>query len=244
VKNLSFDQAYWQEATKRPDWYIEYVRLLTRARRELSKEPERLSELNKSIRSFFEEALADDRIMLAKSGPNQDIERQPINTIVIHHTSAKPGYSLAYMNAVHLLNIYASYYANPIYQDKNALKGTAIWSNHVKDNKQIFWAYHWLMRMDGTFERLLDDSQIGWHAGNWEINKRSIGICLDNNYDNQDPDDEVLKKLVAHIKKHYPQVEAGNIIGHKEAREGTTCPGTNFLDIWKSKLIYYVEELQ
>ena len=164
--------------------------------------------------------------------------------IVIHHTSSEPGYRLSYMNAVHLLNIYAPHFSHPVAQEDQSLKGQAIWSNHLKNGKQVFWAYHWFMHMDGTFERLLDDGQIGWHAGNWGINKRSIGICLDNDYDKKDPSDKILKKLAEHIRKHYPQIKPEDIIGHKEAREGTTCPGNNFLDIWKTKLINYVVDLQ
>lgn len=241
--NLYFNEAYWQEAIKSPGWYIEYVRLLARVSIELSKEPERLSKLNKSVRSFFEQALLNDEVNLAKNGPDFDKERQQVDMIVIHHTSAQPGYRLDYMNAVHLLNIYVPNFASQLVKDE-ILPKTPIWSGHIKDGRQVFWAYHWLMRMDGTSERLLEDNQLGWHAGNWEINKRSIGICLDNDYDKKDPSDEILKKLAGHIRKHYPQIKPEDIIGHKEAREGTTCPGNNFLDIWKTQLINYIVDLQ
>ena len=91
------------------------------------------------------------------------------------------------------------------------------------------------MRMDGSFERLLNETQIGWHAGNWKINKRSIAICLDNDYEGQDPSDEVLAKLAEHIRREYPDVK--NVIGHCEANQGTVCPGANFLSDWKLKLL-------
>jgi N-acetyl-anhydromuramyl-L-alanine amidase AmpD len=93
------------------------------------------------------------------------------------------------------------------------------------------------MRMDGSFERLLDDDKVGWQAGNWDINKRSVAICLDNDYENQDPSDEILKKLAKFIKKNYPKIQPGKIVGHCEARQGTICPGINFKIIWKSKLL-------
>lgn len=215
-----------------------------RVSEELSREPERLSELNKSIRSFFEQALLKNEVNLAKTGPGLDKERQSISTVVIHRTSAEPGYRLSYMNAVHLLNIYAPHYVGLVTREDRGIKSQAIWSNHFRNSKQIFWAYHWLMRMDGSFERLLDDNQIGWHAGNWDINKRSIGICLDNDYDSKDPDDNLLKRLAQHIRTCYPQIQPDNIIGHREARQGTTCPGTNFLNGWKLKLIDCFKELQ
>jgi N-acetyl-anhydromuramyl-L-alanine amidase AmpD len=146
------------------------------------------------------------------------------------------------MNAVQLLNIYAPYYANPTIQEESKLKGKSIWSGHLLNKKPSFICYHWLMRMDGSFERLLKDEQIGWHAGNWDINKKSVAICLDNDYEERDPGDEVLQKLADFIKKTYPNIKPENIIGHKEARKDTICPGANFLDGWKAKLIGYVEQ--
>lgn len=91
--------------------------------------------------------------------------------------------------------------------------------------------------MDGTAERLLHDSELGWHAGNWEINKRSVAICLDNDYDDQDPSPAVIKSLAVLIKHQYPQVAHSKIIGHCEARQGTTCPGVNFTSTWKTHLL-------
>lgn len=227
---LDFDESEWLEIIRRPDWYLEYVKLAEQAKNNLGKE--RLDELNKQVRHFFEKALLDGKVNLAAEGPDFDAERQRIDTVVIHHTSAKPGYRLSYLNAVHLLNIYAPAFAGPEYLSQ------PIWSGHFQGKRQVFWGYHWLLRMDGAIERLLNDSQIGWHAGNWSINKRSVGICLDNDYENQDPDDEILRQLAAHIRKHYPRTK---VIGHREAREGTICPGYNFIDGWKKNLLSYLK---
>jgi hypothetical protein len=226
-----FDESKWIEIIRRPDWYVEYAQLAERAKKELSED--KLDELNKQARHFFEAALLGDKVRVATEGPDFDAERQRIDTVVIHHTSAKPGYRLSYLNAVHLLNIYAPAFAEPEYL------GHPIWSGHFSGGKQVFWGYHWLMRMDGTFEKLLDDGKIGWHAGNWPINKRSIGICLDNDYEHQDPTDGLLQKLATHIRRNYPRVK---VIGHREARQGTICPGGNFLEGWKPKLLKYLAD--
>jgi len=236
---IKFDEAYWAEVIKRPDWYMEFVPYANKVKGSLGEGSEELEQFNKTVRHFFEEALKNDSVALADHGPNLDAERQPIDTIVIHHTSAKPGYRLSYMEATQLLNIYAPYFMNPTVREERNLKGTAIWSGHFRGGQPSFLAYHWLMRMDGQFVRLLDDHQIGWHAGNWDINKRSIGICLDNDYEQMCPAAEQLRQLAGHIKEHYPNVK--NIIGHREAREGTTCPGTHFLTEWKPLLL---EKLQ
>jgi N-acetyl-anhydromuramyl-L-alanine amidase AmpD len=136
---------------------------------------------------------------------------------------------------VHLLNIYV-----PVYSKANGRP--PVWSGHFYEGQQVFWGYHWLMRMDGSFERLLEDNQIGWHAGNWEVNRRSIAICLDNDYEQRNPRKKVLQDLAVFIKQNYPNIKAENIIGHKEARAGTICPGKNFVNVWKPELLEYLSD--
>lgn len=258
---MNFDENYWSKIIEKPDWYMEFVPFADSAYKKLKDGSPERDHFTKTVRHFFETAFDEGRLALADRGPNLDEERQPVNTVVIHHTSSQPGYSLSFMNMTHLLNIYAKYYYQPRDDREKALRGQPIWSGHFRGGKPSFLAYHWLMRMDpvrgknlkksagsqgasrasnggdGRFERLLDDDQIGWHAGNWDINKRSVAICLDNDYEKQDPADEVLRRLAAHIKKHYPGCK---IIGHREARAGTICPGTNFLSAWKPKLLEYL----
>jgi len=217
--------------------FIPYVNKVYEQLKEGS--PER-SDFNKTVRQFFEKAFEEGRLALASAGPDLDEQRQPIDTIVIHHTSGQPGYSLSFMNMTHLLNIYATYYFDPRDERDKSLRGQPIWSNHSRDGRPNFLSYHWLMRMDGIFERLLDDNQIGWQAGDWGTNTRSIGICLDNDYESQDPSDEILRRLAAHIKSHYP--DAKKVIGHCEVRPGTICPGGNFIGGWKAKLLEYLTD--
>jgi N-acetyl-anhydromuramyl-L-alanine amidase AmpD len=234
---LTFDKKFWEEKIRQPDWYFDYVDFAQKA-----KGSENREDLKEQVRDFFEEALTKNKVALSESGPNLDKERLPIDTVVIHHTSGEPGYALPRMNAVQLLNIYAPYYANPTVIEERNLKGRAVWSGHFLNDKQSFIGYHWLMRMDGSFEKLLDDDKIGWHAGKWDINKRSVAICLDNDYENQDPTDKILQKLAEFIKENYSKVQPNNIIGHCEAREGTICPGSNFKSEWKERLIYQLKK--
>lgn len=236
----TFNRDYWEKAIAKPDWYFDYLKFTKQSKQSLGEESEAWKDLKGKLRDFFERALLDNKVTLAARGPDLDKQRETVDTIVIHHTSDKPGYTLSRMNTVHLLNIYAPYFANPTIEVEEGLKGQAIWSDHLQAGKPVFYAYHWLMRMDGSFERLLKDQQIGWHAGNWDVNKRSIAICLDNDYEQQDPTDEILQKLAKFIINNYPGVEPQNIIGHCEARKDTICPGTNFLDTWKHKLIKYI----
>lgn len=233
-----FDESKWERAITRPDWYIELYPELQAMRGVWESDPDReeVKQQKTAVRGFFESALNDYRVTLGQNGPNWDKERQPIDTVVIHHTSADPGYRLPYMNAVQLLNVYVSYYNNPTAADAS-IKGQPIWSNHTKGGRQVFYLYHWLVRMDGTVERLLEDEQIGWHSGNWDTNCRSVGICLDNDYESQNPSQLVLKSMAELINSHYSQVRQNRVIGHREAGKNTICPGDNFVGGWKQTLL-------
>ncbi len=239
-----FDQEKWNEAIQHPDWYRRLAKQGRRFALLMRGKPDspEAQELKRQLREFFEGALERDEVSLGTSGPDLDKERAPIDTVVIHHTSAEPGYRLSYMNALQMLSIYVPYFLNPTVKSEKGLKNQRLWSNHFQGGRQVFYVYHWFMRMDGSAERLLDDTAIGWHAGNWEVNCRSVGICLDNDYEQRDPTPEVLDQLADLIVKHYPQVAPERIMGHCEAREGTICPGTHFTDGWKAQLQARVRE--
>jgi len=239
---VEFDEARWSSVIQRPDWYLEFNKFIADAKKKFGPESKELSQFNKSARHFFETALLEERVALAHEGPDLDVQRQPVDTIVIHHTSAQPGYRLSYLNAVHLLNIYVPYFSDPTILGEENLKGQPLWSGHFHDGKQVFWGYHWFMGMGGKLTRLLEDEQIGWHAGDWKTNCRSIGICLDNDYEKEDPNDTLLEKIANFIRQTYPAIEPNNIIGHCESNPETTCPGHNFIRGWKDKLLKYVEE--
>lgn len=242
-----FDEAKWRDAVRRPDWYIqlypEIKELQQRWETEADKSIARA--MKNEVREFFEAALLAGTIKLAGSGQNLDAERQPIDEIIIHHTSAEPGYTLPRMNAVQMLSVYVPYFNNPTNESEKSLRGAPLWSNHARDGQPVFYLYHWLMRMDGGFERLLEDHELGWHAANWDVNRRSVAICLDNNYEDQNPAPDLLQKLADFIAKEYPQIKADNVKGHSEvSRKGTVCPGKNFVSEWKHQLTWLVGEAQ
>jgi N-acetyl-anhydromuramyl-L-alanine amidase AmpD len=164
-----------------------------------------------------------------------DSERQPIDTIVFHHTSLPTGVTLEELSALQRERLYV-----PFYQALQ--KEGLVYSGHVQNGSEVFYAYHWLVRADGKTERLLHDTEIGWHAGNWETNRRSIGICFDGNYEDSQPSTAALKSAAAIIKNNYFSVPKERIIGHCEVKEGTVCPSGVFLSQgdtqgWKEKLL-------
>lgn len=232
---------YWAKAIKKPLWYQEL--LDWQASLPALEGEERWALLNE-LRDFFESALLSGEVFLGKSGPDMDAERKPIDTLVIHHTSMEPGLRSSRLNAVHMINIYIPYYANPTLAGEEHLKDKPLWSGHFMGGQQVFYGYHWLMRMDGSFEQLLENRHLGWQAGNWQINRKSVAICLDNDYENQNPTDEVISKLAQHIVKNYPHIKPEQVIGHCEAREGTVCPGDGFMNGWRQQLRKKVAALQ
>lgn len=244
-----FDENRWREVIKKPDWYVRLYPELQELRRrwEAETDPGKAAAIKKHVRGFFEAALQEGTIALAADGPDLDAQRKPVDTVIVHHTSSEPGYRLSYMNAVHMLNIYVPYFMNPTDETERQLRHAPLWSNHVRaGGRPVFYAYHWLMRMDGTFERLLEDDELGWHAANWDVNCRSIAICLDNDYEKKDPDEKILRALADFIREQYPDVDASRrIFGHSEVSgQLTICPGGNFVDGWKQDLHRYVNQSQ
>jgi hypothetical protein len=239
-----FNHKIWSAALKEPDWYLVLGEELSNLSQRWNNPHEAYAdEIKREVREFIEVKLLAGEIALAKTGENMDVQRQPIDTVVIHHTSSTPGYTLIRMNAVHLLNLYVPYYQNPPLVEEKHLRGSAIWSGHHDlTGRQVFYGYHWLIRMDGSAERLLPDSAIGWHAGNWDVNKRSVAICLDNDYTDSKPTEVVLQAIKGIIKSSYPTISVDRIFGHREVAKITTiCPGTLFEDGWKTDIIAQLE---
>jgi len=137
---------------------------------------------------------------------------------------------------MHLIRLYAMYYSNPVENEKY-IKGQPIFSHHFRDGEQVFYAYHWLVRMNGEVERLLPDNETGWQAGNWEVNCRSVAICLDNDFENSRPSVNVIETIAKIIKENYNHVEKARIFGHREVSPKTTCPGNSFLSDWKQEIL-------
>lgn len=171
----------------------------------------------KEIYSYIERDLENGSIQLNKNYHDWDDERKPIDTIVIHHTSNDKSLTLSRLNAKHMFRLYRPFFTNPN-EDNKAIKGEAISSGHFTNGVQIFYGYHWLVRLDGTPERLLTDNYVGWHAGNWDINTKS--------------------------KDNYKNVPIENILGHNEVNKNTVCPGNGFIDGWKLTLMNLIKKYQ
>jgi len=231
------DESRWLATVRHPDWYLhlrdEYEDLLALARRSDRTTAKRIAD---EVYSFFERGLAERHIALGAAEPEWDADRRPLDTAVIHHTQLPPGITWQRLDAIHLTRVYARYYADPV-GDEAWIQGLPITSGHLRGSREVFYAYHWLVRTDGTLERLLDDNETGWHAGDWGINCRSIGICIDDDLSEKLPTHMVIEAIANLLRDHYPGVTTQGIRGHREINPATTCPGSRFLPEWKATLL-------
>ncbi len=187
----------------------------------------------------FTELMKEGAVNLGVAGPNWDADRQAVDTIVVHHTSRPPGIDLHELNALHLLNLYVPKYQHPG-EDAEEIGGLPIYSGHFDaDGRPVFYGYHWLVREDGSHVRLLPDAAIGWQAGDWDVNTRSVAVCFDDDLEDARPSQPALNAAVEVIAEHYPQVALARILGHSAVVQ-TVCPGKQF-DHWGEELRALVE---
>ncbi|HUZ83427.1 MAG TPA: peptidoglycan recognition family protein, partial [Gaiellales bacterium] len=167
--------------------------------------------------------------------PAWDAQRTVVDTVVVHHTKLRPGVTWQRLDAIQLARVYARYYRFPGPHEHH-IHGTPIHSGHHRDGRQVFYAYHWLVRADGAGERLLADAETGWQAGDWNVNCRSVAIALDGNLETADPPAEMLEGAAAIVRTHYPAVAVERVLGHLQVNPRTGCPGGRFLDGWRHTL--------
>ncbi|HEV8414601.1 MAG TPA: peptidoglycan recognition family protein [Bryobacteraceae bacterium] len=235
-------QARWEPLLRSPNWYLRIIPEIHSWIKRLSREPVEVQDRAKArLYDFFEDHLAQGGISLGR-GSSFDAERKRIDTIVLHHTSNPPGMRASRLSAIELIRLYGPYFVNPTAEVDTHLQGQPIYSGHIRHGQQVFWPYHWIVRENGQAERLLEDSEIGWHAGDWDVNCRSVGIVLDNDYEWHRPSDLELRGIARIIIGHYGLVPLNRIVGHREIISKTTCPSRLFLDGtstkgWKGDLL-------
>lgn len=166
--------------------------------------------------------------------PNWDEDRQNIDTVVVHHTNRPGGLTNERLNAMELARLYIPRYLSD--STDPYVKGQPIYSGHFDSKgRQVFYPYHWIIRQNGDAERLLDDNAVGWHAGNWDVNKRSVAICFDDDLANKPPTDASLETARDILRDNYQKTQ---LIGHRQVNSATECPGNAFLgdDGWGNTL--------
>lgn len=234
------DKEAWLKTLQKPLWYREIVPQF----KTLAEKTQLLSDgekhrLTQEMYEFFEELFVADKIFFGKEEGVWDSERKVIDKIIIHHTGEVPGMTLDRLSAIEIIRLYAPFYFSPHTDDGDLAKDKPISSGHIRNGKQVFWPYNWIIRNDGTPERLLEDHEVGWQAGKWEINCRSVAIVFDDDLENKVPTEIQLAGAVKVIRENYSNILRENITGHMEVNEKTKCPSNLFLgeNGWKKKLL-------
>lgn len=158
------------------------------------------------------------------------------DTIVVHHTAMPPDTSLEALNAFQLMSLYVAPFRTGFKEDG---KDQPIASGHFAQiplweeqdmSQQIFIAYHWAVREDGTYLQMLKDEYLGFQAGEYHTNRRSTAIVILDDLHDKRPTKEALEQ-VARIARGYKPTY---LIGHGEVmlktKEGLKqidreCPG-------------------
>jgi len=237
--DLDFRRADWESRLTSPDWYIRVEDELRQLFFPVVHHDAQLKAFRHKVYELVAEMLESKRMPLAERGPDLDRERRPVDTIVIHHTEEEPGIRLGKLSAIGMVRQYAFEYLADNVRGEH-VRGEPVWSGHFRQGEMVFFAYHWLIRPEGTAERLLEDTAIGWHAGNWAVNTRSAGIALSGDYETGTPPHTQIEAAARIIKEYYPHVDMESIRGHREVAAGITCPGAYFLYGWKQALLNLV----
>lgn len=236
----AFQRAYWEERLRLPDWYHHLEPELSGFLFSVVHDDPQLKAWRHQIYELLGEMLTCGEVPLATTGPDLDRERQAVDTLVLHHTEEDPAIPLSKLSAIGLLRQYAfQYLENNVLGE--AVRGKPVWSGHFRQGQMVFFAYHWLLRPDGRCERLLEDRAIGWHAGNWDVNTRSVALAFSGNYEHATPPTVQLQAAAQLIKTHYPTIAPERILGHREVRANLTCPGEYFLTDWKARLLQMLQ---
>lgn len=93
-------------------------------------------------------------------------------------------------------------------------------------------AYHYFIEPDGVLKAGREESEVGAHCKEAEMNFKSIGICLAGDFDTEDPTPvqlTTLRRIVAGLRSKYA-IPAANVVGHRKFATYKSCPGTRFTD--------------
>lgn len=245
---MKIDVAKWDDLTSDPNglWYASdeiwpmIEGLFVNPPNQLDDDQRKLKN---EVLDYFEPRLAEGQVVLGTREEffndddrwTSDGWKVPIDTVVIHHTVTDPLFQATRLDALHLLRLYCNLYKNSkAFQSDGQL--LPISSGHFYMGRQTFVGYHWIVYNEGIFAgetmQLLENRYTGFHAGHYATNCRSIGIAIVDDLTDKLPSPKALRTIRTVIN-WYPEVKT--IIGHKEVKEGTVCPGNRW-DEWKGLL--------
>lgn len=136
-----------------------------------------------------------------------------ITKFILHHTAGSLQDTAKSVSDAHQRRNWGSA-SKPVYAEKSSLG----W----------YGQYHYFIDKTGKLTQFRKEDEIGWHAGNWFVNKTSIGVCLAGNFQHETPTEEqlnALSKLMHNLQDRHD----AEWFFHKDIKS-TACPGA-----WWSK---------
>lgn len=134
--------------------------------------------------------------------------------VVIHHSASAQTTTAEQVSSWHKIRNWGDE-NNPMYAPKSTLG----W----------YGQYHFFIEGNGKITQFREMSEIGWHAGNWDVNKDSIAICFAGNFNNDELTSAQKKSLQiiwSRIQTDYPELSLKDFRLHRDFKS-TECPGSN-----------------
>lgn len=100
-------------------------------------------------------------------------------------------------------------------------------------------SYQYVIDNLGDIYQCLPETEVGYHAGNLAVNKSSIAICVQGNFEIQNPTKrqlEALQKILRHLcteRPDLPKIVRTSVKSHRDIK-ATACPGRNLYKSIKS----------
>ena len=93
----------------------------------------------------------------------------------------------------------------------------------MKPSFGLMVAYHYLITPNGKVWNTRDESDIGYHAGDWEVNKASVGICLVGNFEKYKPTRQQMKSLDLLVRRLQRERNITKVVPHSHCKATLCC---------------------
>jgi|GEM_PF-4265673 len=148
---------------------------------------------------------------------NGTMKKDKISKLVIHHTGVK---TPLFYDTLKMIQKDAAYHVSKDW-------------NHL--------SYHYICDNVGDIFQCLPETEVGYHAGNLPVNKSSIALCVQGDYNQQTlnaKQKKALKEFTDYIftkRPDLPNLIHSGLVGHREVRlSPTSCPGNNLFNFIKT----------
>jgi hypothetical protein len=156
-----------------------------------------------------------------------------IDTSLVGNTVLNPAWPEQVRNVADIQRIIVHHEAQEegtVYDDAPRYEAEAQYQNNVSIPGSKGLQYHFKIDNVGQIFQIRPFNITTWHAGNLPVNNHSIAVCLDGNFEVQQPTREQfesLKQLLDWLSTQHPEFPAvqGDVSAHSEVIDHTYFPG-------------------